>query len=194
MAFLDKMEEDFRVRVIALPYKTGLWVSESDKTGGDESDDAELEALESIITSFGEDFIKSEFVEEVMQATLDNMDFWDDWAEDLDSVPEDCIEVIDYLRSQVSPDDLNNYKQNLMDIATSIAIAYREVDENGNIIHKLSIYADYFFKKCIAILANKQPPNLEYTLNISRDEKKALTILAKSLDINLNDALREAMP
>lgn len=194
MAFLEMMNEEFRMKVISLPYRTGLWVSESDKTGGDDSDDAELEALESIITSFGEDFLKSEFVEEVMQSTLDSMDLWDDWGDDLDTVPEDCAAVIEYLRSQLTPVELENYKQNLMDIATSIAIAYREVDEGGAILYKVGIYADYFVKKAMATVLKKQQPNLEYALNISRDEKKALAILAGALEINLDDAIRAAMP
>lgn len=194
MPFLEMMEEEYRMKVISLPYRTGLWVSESDKTGGDESDDAELVALESIITSFGEDFLKSEFVEEVMQATLDSMDLWDDWGDDLDTVPHDCGKVIDYLRSQLPSGELDNYKQNLMDIATSIAIAYREVDAGGTLFYKLGIYADYYIKKVVATVLKRQHPNLEYALNISRDEKRALSILANSLDINLNDAIRAAMP
>lgn len=194
MPFLDMMNEEFRMKVISLPYRTGLWVSESDKTGGDESDDAELEALESIITSFGEDFLKSEFVEEVMQSTLDSMDLWDDWGEDMDSVPGDCAAVVEYLRSQVTPEELVNYKQNLMDIATSIAIAYREIDEGGMLFYKMGIYADYYVKKAMSIVLRKQQPNLEYALNISRDEKKALSILAEALEMNLEDAIRAAMP
>lgn len=194
MAYLEKMSEELRRKVVSLPYRTGLWISESDTTGGDDADTAELEALETIITSFGEDFLKSEFVEEVMQETLDNMDLWDAWGEDLDSVLDDSKAVSEYLLSQVPEKELHSYKQNLMDIATSIAIAYRENDSgSGQYLYRIAIYFDFYMKSLWATLTTNQAPNLQHVLNISRDEKKALSLLAKALDIDLKKALREAM-
>ena len=67
MGYLDHFSEEERQLLIKLPYRAGLWISASDTTGGDESDEAEKQALASIVRGFTEDFLKSEFVEAVMR-------------------------------------------------------------------------------------------------------------------------------
>ena len=84
MSYLENFSEDQKQLLIALPYRAGLWVSESDSSGGDHADEAEMMALEGIITGFAQDFCKSEFVEEVMGHTLDKRAQWEEWSKNLD--------------------------------------------------------------------------------------------------------------
>ena len=64
------LEPDIRQTLIRLPYRIGYWLSQSDSTGGDESDEIELQAMESLILAYGEDVCKSEFTQSVMEKTI----------------------------------------------------------------------------------------------------------------------------
>jgi len=55
MNFLDQLTEDQRTLLVSLPYRAGLFVSQSDNAGGDDSDDAEMQALDNIITGYSQE-------------------------------------------------------------------------------------------------------------------------------------------
>jgi hypothetical protein len=73
---LNDLPDDIRLLVVRLPYRVGFYVSASDKTGGEESDAAEMAALEGIVTFYVEDFCKSEFAQAVMLETIQRKAEW----------------------------------------------------------------------------------------------------------------------
>lgn len=190
MSNLEKFAGDERALIVALPYRIGLWVSESDDSGGPDSVLAEMHALESIITGYSEDFLKSEFVEEVMRAVLACKSEWDSWGKKLDKVPDECRQAVEILEGRLDSREVMSYKQNLMEIATSVALAYREDDGGaaaaGN--GRFAACARHCWALLLARLKKEQEPRMESHINISKAERKTLTQLSDILKIDFHGA------
>ncbi|MCB9990890.1 MAG: hypothetical protein H6867_05875 [Rhodospirillales bacterium] len=193
MSYLEKFTDEERHFLISLPYRTGLWVSESDDEGGDDSAEAEMQALESIITGYSEDFLKSEFVEELMRATLAHKDQWEAWRSDLATVPEDCRKAVEIVQAYLETREVLSFKQNLMEIATAVAMAYCEVEEESQ-AGKFAVYARHYWALFMARLRKEQEPRLEDHVNISRAEREVLGKLSGVLRIDLNGAPLDKAP
>ena len=143
-----------------------------------------MQALRSIITGFSEDFLKSEFVEELMKQTLAQQNRWKEWSVNLGGVPAECRQATEILRSKVEKKEGLSYRQTLMEIAMSIAMAYRELDDRGSIAEKLSAYTSHYWKTLMAKLKNQQAPSMDETLNISKAERRILETLSKALYVD----------
>lgn len=180
MTYLGQFTEDQRDLLVSLPYRTGLWVSESDDAGGLEADVAEREALESIITGFSEDFCKSEFVEELMKEMVARRDRWNDWRRDVDSVPRECRRAIEILAERMDGRDVSSFKRNLMDIATTVALAYREMDRM-DVPMLFEVYGRWLAGKVAAAVRGTRALTVGEIMNISRTERTALKELAEVL-------------
>ncbi len=191
LAYLEQFTDDEREFLVSLPYRTGFWVSQSDDVGGDEADELESQALEAIITGFTEDFCKSEFVEELMRQALASKDQWPKWEETAADVPEDCRRAVRILEAQLEHKVVLSFKQNLIEIATTVAMAYREFDETQPFFVKTKVYGRYFWGCMIAAILHKQPPDLDEILNISQAEQTALTTLYEALQVGPQSALQD---
>jgi len=101
MKYLSKLPQDIQDLVVSLPFRVGLFISESDQTGGDESAEAERKALENIVTFYVEDTVKGEFAHEVMLHTLNNKSKWNDWSENIGKVPEECLHLTYMLKDVI---------------------------------------------------------------------------------------------
>lgn len=189
MAYLDHFNEEQRTLLIKLPYRAGLWVSASDTTGGDESDEAERQALAAIVRGFTEDFLKSEFVEEVMRETVVRMAEWDHWNENTESIPDEVRRGIEIAALYVDHKQIHAFKQSLYDVAMTVAMAYREFDETTPFAAQMRIYSKYFLEYARSYLKKTQPPIMDQYLNISAAEHKALDSLGVALRINDQEGL-----
>lgn len=186
MPYLDQFTEDQKELLVSLPYRTGLWVSESDEGGTEnQSSEVEMAALESIIMGYSEDFLKSEFVEELMKETLNHKKRWKEWAQNLDTVPRQCRLATTVVNERMEPKDALSFRQTLMEIATAVAMAYREFDDESSAQKKLTTYAQYYWQSFMARLKNKPPPTLDEILNISKAEQKVLVKLSDALQVDL---------
>ena len=182
MSYLEHFTDDQRELLISLPYRAGLWMSESDESGGDESQEAELITLESLIIGYAEDFLKSEFVEELMRQTLAAKERWGEWGNELDNVPQECQSALE----RMEPKDVLSFKQALIEIATAVAMAFREFDEEEQpVVEKVRLYSQYYWNCFLARVKKQQPPNLDAILNISRAEQEVLEKLSQALEIDL---------
>lgn len=124
----DKLSAEQQEFLVALPYRTGLWISQCDQTGGQESSAQELAALETIVISFAEDFCKSEFVENLMRKTLAQREIWSQWQDNMTAIPADVRRAVDMLAPLLERKDITSFKQTLIEIGTAVAEAYRESD------------------------------------------------------------------
>lgn len=167
--------EDIYLKLVALPYRVGLYVSTSDMTGGHESQKRELLALENMVTFFVEDTLKSEFAQSVMLLTLQNKIHWSEWQSNIDDVPQECSDIIEYLRDRLDARNLNAFKSNLLEIGISVAMAYRETEAEKGFLQKM--------RECLTFHSAKTANNNSQFLNISDSEKNAINKLADTFGL-----------
>ena len=176
-------DDEFIKSLVRLPYRIGFWLSQSDQTGGDQSDELEQAALESVILSYGEDVCKSEFTQSVMEQTVAQYDDWEKWVENIENVPRECESIIYHLSSEISPKALNDFKASLFEIAETVALAYRELeDKETNFLDNLYTQIRITQKKWDAFM-KRYEFSLDHVLNISPSEEAALRTLKGALRI-----------
>ncbi len=181
MNFLDKLVPDQRTLIVSLPYRVGLYVSESDKSGGEHSDAEELDALERIITAYSQEVFGAETVQFVISETVRRRAEWPSWAKDLSGIEHDCYKVIDILANNVEDKELSAFKNHLIEIGESVALAFREYGDKTPIWQKIRMYFDFKKSQKMAAQAGVTPKNWEQFINISFDERRALRVVAKAL-------------
>ena len=176
------LDEETKTKLIRLPYRIGFWLSQSDQTGGDESDDLEHEALESVILSYGEDVCKSEFTQSVMERTVQEYEFWDKWVENIEDVPKECESLVYMLSSEVEKKHLEDFKASLFEVAETVALAYRELEEEKDFLNNVYMQIRIAQKKWDAFI-KRYEFSLDHVLNISPSEEEALRTLKGALRI-----------
>ncbi len=189
MAYLDHFSAEQRDLLIKLPYRAGLWISNSDTTGGDESEAAERQALAAIVRGFTEDFLKSEFVEEIMRATVQRVDEWDQWAAKPENIPDEVRRGIEIAALYIDHKQIHALKQSLNDVAMTVAMAYREFDETTPFAAQMRIYSKYWIEYARSYVKKTQPPIMDQYLNISAEEHKALDVLNAALRLQTQEGL-----
>lgn len=183
MTNLASLPEDIQELVIKLPFRVGYYISASDKTGGDEADEKEMQALENIVTFYVEDTLKSEFATEAMLEMIKRKKHWESWKEHIEIVPEECLKMSESLVGVIEMREIYAFKSNLLEIAISVAQAYREFDDSVSTSEKFSTYLSILFQRVKAILTGQEMKSNDQMLNISRDEKMAIGLIANSLGI-----------
>tara|TARA_R110002124_G_scaffold287365_1_gene474249 strand:- start:182162 stop:182722 length:561 start_codon:yes stop_codon:yes gene_type:complete len=180
MDFLDRLEQEDVDALVKMPYRVGYWVSQSDTTGGDDADDSEREALATIVRSYSEDFCKSELVQHIMELTVASESKWDAWQDNLSMVPNECRQLIGKLQDELPPREMDAMRQNLYEIGLSVALAFRELDEDLTDFQKFQISVR---ERIFAWREKRQPRTGAYLYNISGEEYLALRQLADILSI-----------
>ncbi len=180
---LPDLSPEIGALLIKLPYRVGLYISVSDKTGGGRSDEAELRALENVVTYYVEDFCKSEFAQAIMLETLRNKSDWGNWNGSIETVPDDCVRVFDALTDQLDMKDIVAFKNNLLEIANAVAMAYREFDATEPWIERFKVYLSILVERIKVMLKGDTGPTADQMLNISREEKAAINLLSQTLGI-----------
>lgn len=183
MAHLEDFTPDQRDLLEALPYRVGLWISASDNTGGGQADEAEALALEMIVTGFAEDFCKSEFVQAMMEDALSRKAEWSAWNQNITEIPGECVRAIDLLSEHLDRKEVTSFKLTLMEIATAVAMAYREFEDNDNLSSRLKVYSRILREKMRALFTGQRTRSADEFLNISEAEQKALDVLSQALDL-----------
>jgi hypothetical protein len=183
-SYLDTFTQDQRNLLVALPYRVGLWVSSSDTTGGDDADKAEMIALSSIVTSYAEDYLKSEFVQALMEEMISRSAEWPEWGRNLDEVAGECIRAVSMISERLDRKDVMSFKYNLMEIATSVAMAYRELDHNQSFLFKLRVYSRVMIDRKRAKQGGRITGTLSEMMNISAAEQAVLDSLSRALGLD----------
>ena len=143
MSFLSQLTDNQKTTLVSLPYRVGLWVSQSDQSGGVLSDSQELQVLSNIINGFAEDMFGSEVVQEIMTETVKRKAEWSAWALQVSSVAEDCRFGLDVVAQYADAKDVTAFKNHLMQIAEAVALAFREYEQLG-FMEKLRMHLAYF--------------------------------------------------
>lgn len=185
MTYLSLLPADIQDLVVRLPFRVGLYISESDQTGGDESAEAERKALENIVTFYVEDTVKSEFAHEVMLQTLNMKSKWGSWSDHINTVPEECLKVSTAIAKQIDMKEIISFKQNLLEVGITVAQAYCEFDKNTAIVSKIEIYMSIFFRRLQSLFRGAGMISNDALLNISPSERLAINLLSDSLGIKV---------
>lgn len=180
---LEHYTKEQRDLLIALPYRIGLFVSSSDDTGGDESEEAEMLALSLIVTGFAEDYLKSQFVQTMMEETVRRKEEWESWSNRMEEVPGECVKAIDLLCDHLDRKQVASFKLTMMEIATSVAMAYREFDDSADISTRIKMYGRIIFDRLHALISGSRAKNVDEILNVSDAERQALDALVEALDM-----------
>ncbi len=181
MSFLNQLSDDQRTNIVSLPYRVGLWVSESDSAGGDQADAQELQALSNILNGFAHEVFGSESVQHIISETVDKQNEWDGWGKNLGNMEEDCRVAIDVLYAAVDEKEVSAFKQHLIEVAEAVALAFREYDPNQSFASRLPVYISYYTGMIKASIRKQPYKSLEQFLNISASERKTLGALAQAL-------------
>lgn len=174
--------------LVALPYRVGLWVSSSDSSGGDDADEAEKQALKAIVTGFAQDFLKSEFVQRLMEETIAHTPEWSGWETGLENVPDECAQAVEILAEKLDRKELMSFKLTMVEIATSVAMAYCEIEERDGMAASMRIKAMMLLDRLRAMITGGDVRSEEEILNISSAERQALKTLALALDLGPGSA------
>ncbi len=182
MNFLDQLNTEQRDLLVALPYRVGLFVSQSDETGGDDSDEAEMEALDNIITGYAQEIFCAETVQYVISETVKRKSEWDAWSHNLEAIGGECHKALDILYDTVDEKEVNAFKNHLLEIGESVALAFREYGDSTSMADKIKMRLIFHREKKQAEKAGIIYKNWEQFINISLDERKALRSVATALD------------
>ncbi len=185
MTYLSKLPENVQQICIRLPFRVGLFISESDQTGGDESAEAERKALENIVTFYVEDTVKSEFAHEVMLQTLYQKNNWSVWSENIADVVTECLNLTSYLEEHIDAKEILAFKQNLIEDGLAVAQAYCEFEKESPQNRQVETYVSLFFKKLQSIFSGEEKVANDYALNISPAERKAIELISNNLGIHI---------
>lgn len=186
MAFLKDFTREERDLLASLPYRVGLWVSMSDHTGGSESNEQEIAALEKTITRIAQGMFESAFVHEIMADTFLRREEWPVWSADLKNVPGDCVTAIKFLQGRLPVRDIDAYRHILMQIGLEVARAFREYDRSEPLMYRLTRWLSIGVDRLFGIMQGEKYVS-EDLLNISYEEDLALNELAKALRGETND-------
>lgn len=179
MTFLDKLTPDQRSLIIRLPYRIGLWVSQSDTSGGREAVESEGQALSNILHAFAEDVFGSETLQYIMSETIRQKSEWASWNTQVDLVPGECGDAITLMREFGEPKDVKALKNHLMEIAGAVALAFREEDSSRSFFAALSLYISHLFSG-----SGRKRRRFGDFLNISTSESEAVGAIADALEMS----------
>lgn len=186
MTYLSQLPPDLQDLLVRLPFRVGYFISESDQTGGDESAEAERQAIENIVTFYVEDTVKGEFAHEVMNQTLARKAEWAEWTAHIGRVDEECHKMTDSLVGVIDMKEVIAFQNNLLEIAIVVAQAYREFDAKAGMTQKFQVYWALFIRRLIAAFRGDAMQSNEDLLNISPAERSAIKLLADVMKVKIN--------
>ncbi len=182
MSFMDQFLPDERSLLASLPCRVGLFVSESDRYGGEESQQAEMQALSNIIVAYSQEVFGAETAQYIISETVARKQEWTEWSNDLDMVEGECHRAVDILSNVVDVKEVNGFKRCLMEVGEAVALAFREYDETTSIVDKIKVYFAYMQSRTQAAKMGIIAKEWDQFINISLEERAALQKVAKALD------------
>ncbi len=182
MNFLDQLSKEERDILVALPYRVGYFVSQSDQTGGDDSDEAEMQALDNIITGYSQEVFCAETVQYIISETVKRKSEWESWSDNLENIGNECHKALDILYENVDEKEVNAFKNHLLEIGESVALAFREYGDKTPLIDKIKMRMIFHKEKRQAEKVGIVYKDWEQFINISLDERRALRSVATALD------------
>lgn len=165
--------------LMSLPYRVGLYVSFSDTSGGWEAQEAEIQSLTNILREYSEDYCHSELAQGVLMETLRDRAQWPSWSQGIETVPREAQEAVRLLERNFSDKEVHDFKEILIDIALSVAMAFREGAAERE-PPPFSVF-DSLRKTILRLVGGSGKRDPFAHMNISASEKTALMRLCRGL-------------
>ncbi len=180
---LAQLSESQIYRLTSLPYRVGLYISESDQSGGDAANENEIRALENIIYGFADGMFGVELIQDIMARTVQQKDEWSKWQGDLDKVPEECRDALSILSAYVNVKMRQSFAQRLIDIGEAVALAFREDISSQSGFSRLK--ARFRYWGMVREAKSKKLPvrSFDAFLSISAPEREALLKVARAMNV-----------
>ncbi len=178
MSFLDELTLDQRQLLVRLPYRVGLWISQSDATGGEASDAREMQALSNILHGFAEEVFGAEAIQFIISETVNNEAQWSEWGDDLDQVLSECERASGLISYYVGEKEARAFQMQIFDIAEAVAMAFTEHEHLQSAWQRFSVRLSYLYAR----LTGAQR-SFEEFCSISAAERKALMQLSQVLGV-----------
>lgn len=178
----EELSLDQQRLIVQLPYRAGLYISESDQAGGTESDVQEAQVLSNIIHGFAQDVMGAESIQHIISATLALQEKWPEWIGDLDNVPAECVEVIMLIEESIGHKDSRAFATQMYEIGEAVALAFREY-QGGDFFSDLKLRLVFWRDQIAARKAGRREKSFEEYKSISLDERVALKKLAAGLGL-----------
>ena len=183
MSVLNELTEEQRNLLISLPYRVGLWVSNSDTRGGDDSDEQELQTLSNLLHGIAEGVFGAETVQHIISATIANHDMWPQWSGDLDLVLDDCEHGVGVLRGRVDKKEVDAFRQHLYEVGEAVALSFSEYNADMDPSDRLKMQFLYLRQLIVAKIYGRPPKPKDEFFSISLEERVALSRLARTLQL-----------
>ncbi len=186
---LNDFPDRIRQVLIRLPYRVGYYISISDQTGGKESEETEIKALENLLSYYHEDTLKSEFSQEILSRTLEEKPNWPAWNKDVKKIHNECRNLFKYLDTIVEEKDILAFKRNLLEIGVTVAMAHAESGgepENITTLDKIQAGINRAIKEFKTLFRQEKNHLVKTHANISQAERAALLRLANTLGVSYN--------
>lgn len=177
MSYLEHFSAEERVLIVSIPYRAGLWISQSDTTGNPGAAFDERKALENAIAKVASGMFRSAFTHEVMSELWAQKADWKNWEERQDKILEDAGSAARIVDLKLNRRDLDAYRATIMHIAVEVAKAFRESIQKPSFIMDRLILA----KGWIGGVLRREKYDPAAIMNISKMEDKALERLARAL-------------
>lgn len=170
MADLSNFSQEEHLLLVSLPYRVGIWISNSDDNEKTRIDDKrERQALEVAINRMARAHRKMPFAAEIMRnidTAKQHWKIWDTQGEE-NQVLNDLEKILPVCREKLSTAELSQYKQSVWNIGIAVAQTFGEHDDPDNEMH-----VDRFFQWIGSFI---KAPSLKKTPeNMSMSEKTAL--------------------
>jgi hypothetical protein len=177
MAYLEHFSDEERLLIVSIPYRAGLWISQSDTTGNPGAAFDERKALENAIAKVASGMFRSAFTHEVMSELWAQKADWQTWEGKQNIVLQDTALASRVVDSKLNRRDLDAYRATIMHIAMEVAKAFRETPGKPSFIMDRMILAKSWLRDVLR--GDRYDPVA--IMNISKMEDKALEQLAQAL-------------
>lgn len=170
MANLSSFSQEERALIVSVPYRVGVWISNSDDNENSGMDDKrERQALEAAIARLAKAHPTWPFAAAVMSEVQSNKSMWATWGEQIaeDQVLSDVQKAIKICRGKVGKRQIREYKQTVWEMGIVVAQAYGEHIDPDNEMH-----LDRFFAWIWSFFG--PPSRKKAPENMSPAEKTAL--------------------
>ena len=165
--------------LVALPVKVGVWISHYDDQGDVNANDNETSALKEIISYLADDKTSTLFVTDLFKETLHAQESWTSWPCDHNCVIQDAKKAISIIKSNVSKQDVDAFREALLTVCEVVAQAYGEFGSYDETQDGVS-WLDHI-KTTLQKLKGQSYVSMDRPFNVSPAEQEAIYELRAAL-------------
>ena len=183
MTRLSQLPETELQKIVALPYKAGLWISHADDVEGEADDLSEMKALERGIPELASLHKNSLLVNDVASAIMERKEQWTEWEEECFYIVKQAPEVIDFIANEFGVDEAKQYRAFTMELGKLVAQAHGEFSAFDEFKEEKESFFSSMINKIVGGISELSKDDAGHPANMSPAENSALSQLSKALSV-----------